>query len=204
MIDKNKMDEILSDLSKGRPVFHMEADFQLALFRKIANDLGDSEGAYLENLEKNGAHTDIYVKTKKLHIAIEIKYATKEAVLGPYGEKSKEVFRLKKQTGHTGRRYRFWNDVERLQEIVEKGKGETRGFALFLTNDEAYWSPDYGKGDNEDLRIYHGRNDICAGELVGRIKGQEIKVKTNYGYNLAWKLYGREGFQYLLVPIPPE
>ena len=42
---------ILKKLSEKRSVFHMEADFQLALFREIAEVLGTSKDIYLEHLE---------------------------------------------------------------------------------------------------------------------------------------------------------
>ncbi len=192
---------ILKKLSEKRSVFHMEADFQLALFREIAEVLGTSKDIYLEHLE-GGKHIDIYIKNENMDTALEIKYKTtfNKKIICP---KTNEVFRLKKQSGQTYSRYDFWHDIERLQELVGTGNGKKRGFVLFLTNDKSYWDPRYGAVEN-DFKTSHGRIFERGSVLTGNIKGKNKSVKIDYNYKINWEPYGEDGIlKYLLVAIPP-
>ena len=140
------MEKVLEDLFKERKVFHSEADFQLALFRKIINIYGNPENIYLEyklgRKEYSGlkysAHIDILAtdENKAPLCAIELKYVTNAAEIRAKGVEQEEVFRLK-SSGHTYAPFSFWEDVHRL-ELFQAKNPSVVGYAIFLTNRSDY------------------------------------------------------------------
>jgi len=217
MRSENGMDDIIGKLAEDRSVFHMEADFQLALFRKIVKEkCADDiclEYAFKKDTLKNATediHVDIWViNMNKMNVAIELKYKTTDISQLTFDSKTGEVFRLKKQRGHTYSRYGFWCDVKRLQDVVRNCEN-CIGYALFLTNDKAYWGnggPKTADDDFEDdgFGIYDGRKMRRNQKLKGDIKGENEVVELECAYELKWKPYGKKSdFRYLLLKIPSE
>lgn len=214
------IDNVLSELSNERPVFHSEADFQLSLFRKLIR-LTHPEDVFLEHMMlKTSGNTDIMVRSDSEVVGIELKYKTKRVELIADGENGTEIFRLKDQIARDFGRYDFWKDVKRLKDIFEANKC-TSGHVIFLTNDKAYWDK-RGQGSNssdEKFKIDNERglvtgqldwkkiNGVYSKSVRDGEKNKPIDLGS-YKYFLneaSWKEYSRPGktvFKYLLLNIP--
>jgi len=207
MID---LTEIIKNLSRSRPIFHSEADFQHALAWEIHMQVQNCE----MRLEYKPPHimkrfyVDIWCYGEDFSAAIEMKYKTRRLRTNIRGE----IFDLLSQSAQDIGRYDFLKDIQRLEEIMS-GQSNIIGYAIFLTNDSAYWStPRDSQTVDASFRIHHGR--ILTGELTwgvraseGTMRGREKALHIKGVYNLNWQdysapsqgSYGR--FRYLLVKI---
>jgi hypothetical protein len=201
---------ILEELSKDRPVFHSEADFQHALAWKIHEKYPDLN-VRLERrvtLCRKAMYFDIFTYKDNKIIAVEVKYKTK-ALNYNVGE---EEFTLENQQAQDQGRYDFVKDISRLEKLQEKYRDST-GFAIFLTNDKSYWERPKRNGNAKDksFRIHEG--EILKGTLrwttgtsEGTIKGREEPIKLRGKYTLNWRDYldlkTKNGlFKYLLIKV---
>jgi len=207
MIDMNEM---MSGLSGLRPVFHSEADFQHALAWEIHKKYPDCsmrleiKPPYL----RKRIYLDIWCVRGDTIIAIELKYKTRGFVANVNGE----VFGLLDQSAQDVGRYDFVKDIQRLEKIVSEGSN-IMGYAIFLTNDSAYWTPSRSNQTvDAGFRIHEGR--ILTGDLgwslgasEGTMRGREGRLRVKDAYNMNWKdyseiskkSYGR--FRYLLIEV---
>ena len=188
------LDDILKKLSKERPIFHSEADFQHALAWKIHEefsninirlekpfkDIGDSKPWYI----------DIFCFNDDKKFAIELKYKTRGLKINYNGEE----YCLKNQWAHDISRYDFIKDIYRLEKLVEDNKIDI-GFAIFLTNDYLYWKkPKRSNTNDKDFRIHEGRilSGILAwaeGTSEGTMRGRTEPIKLKGKYKITWKDY---------------
>ena len=202
---------VLKQLARRRPVFHSEADFQFALAWQIAQETSDS--VRLErtfSIEGANKYLDIWLRTPG--IAIELKYKTHTFSVEHDGER----FSLKNHGAQNYGRYDFIEDIQRLEKIaagrrVEDRNEFSRGFAVLLTNDPAYWEPG-GKGaSDEAFRVHHGQR--LTGTMVWTT-GRGEKTPEEYpdpitlrgSYELHWRPYSEVAakngeFQYLAVEV---
>jgi hypothetical protein len=207
MID---LDGVLRELSKERPVFHSEADFQHALAWKI-HEKHPEMNIRLERrieLDDKEIYVDIFLKDKEERIGlIELKYKTRDIEI----EVNDERFKLKDQSAQDISRYDFIKDVSRLEECVDKLPNAI-GYAIFLTNDPSYWNlPRTTNTIDKDFRIHDGR--VVQGTLrwkegtsKGTMEGREEPIVLKGKYRLTWKDYSNFGMKYgmlryLLVTI---
>lgn len=205
------IEEALERLAIKRPLFHSEADFQHALAWKIHQQLPD----HSIRLELKPPHIndrfyiDLWVANKENAIAIELKYKTRGLSL----EHEDERFDLLNQSAQDCGRYDFCKDIERLEVVVSK-KPNMIGYAIFLTNDSAYWKET--KKDqpaDSDFRIHEGRK--LSGNLEwgsqaseGTKRGRNNPISIKGTYDLTWKNFSETNlkspygkFRYLLVII---
>ena len=207
MIDMNEM---MSRLSRSRPVFHSEADFQHALAWEIHKQyLNCSIRLEIKPPDlKERIYLDIWCAHGDGIIAIELKYKTRGLLVNV----NEETFGLLDQSAQDVGRYDFIKDIQRLEKIVFS-RSSIVGYAIFLTNDSAYWTPPRSNQTvDASFRIHNGR--ILTGELSwgsraseGTMRGREDKLYVKGAYNLNWKdyseinqkSYGR--FRYLLVKV---
>ena len=127
-----KITDVLNELSKNRPVFHSEADFQHALAWRIHEKYPDFN-IRLEKrviLNEKEIYFDIFIFKDNKIVAVEVKYKTKNLDTGVTSEK----FSLKNQGAQDQGRYDFVKDISRLEKALETYCDST-GFAIFLTND---------------------------------------------------------------------
>ncbi len=126
----NDFQKLLEDFSRHRPVFHSEADFQLALAWHIHEKFPDSQVRLeYKPFRDENIYLDIWLQVPG--VAIELKYTTQKLKT----ERDGEVFSLRSQSAQDTRRYDFISDIARLERIV-RDSGPTRaGFAVLLTND---------------------------------------------------------------------
>ena len=193
---------LMADLSKQRPIFHSEADFQHALAWQIHKAIPNCE-IRLEmpyRVSQDNWYLDIWLQT--MEIAIELKYRTKRME----GEKDREYFLLKNHKGHQQGRYHFLKDIQRLERVVADRKAKS-GFAILLTNDPSLWKPPKQGGwkttNDANFRIHEGQ--IIKGELawaeqasLETTEGREIPIRLNGSYSLHWQDYSHWGEQALL------
>jgi len=196
----------LESLSKKRPIFHSEADFQHALAWEI-HCLREDARVYVEKpcpLEQKHAHVDIVAEWAQHRIACEVKYCTKGLA---YDE-----FHLKDQGAQDCHRYDFLQDLCRMERVVGSGHAAA-GYVVLLTNDTLYWrTPRPRRRATMDaaLRIHEGatvRGTLFWGDKAspGSMHGREKKIPLGGVYACRWEGYSRLGdepgdeFKYLLL-----
>ena len=107
---------ILSELSKERPVFHCEADFQHALAWKIHEEY-PSLSMRLEKklvLDTEQIYVDIFAFEDNRVLAIELGYKTRELNIEVIGEEFNLTFDRAQDQG----RYDFIEDISRLERAL--------------------------------------------------------------------------------------
>ncbi len=202
------LDNVLAELAERRPIFHSEADFQHALAWLI-HELKPDVPIRLEYkpFPTERIYIDLWLGGEK-PIAIELKYGTRLTDVHVGDER----YLLANQSAHDITRYDFLKDIIRLERVAGWIPG-SKGYAVMLTNDRAYWSP--GRRDNtvdSAFRIHDGRQ--ISGELgwashagEGTTKGRTNPLSVSGSYELCWRSYstvedGASGeFRYLLVPV---
>jgi len=207
------MNGILANLSAKRPVFHSEADFQHALARELQLINSAASIRMGKQVATQGArvHLDLLFQSPSEDIAIELKFKTKILKFSHAGED----YSLRDHRAQDFGRHDFIKDIQRLERYVQSHKG-SEGFAILLTNDQAYWS-ESRKADSLDseFRIHEGR--ILQGSVAwGSGASDATKHKradpiTLRGiYQMYWSDYSSLGsglgeqFRHVLVHIPEE
>ena len=201
---------LMQGLSRSRPVFHAEADFQHALAWHIHKMMPDSQVRLEYPVRYHGStiYLDIWLPIEK--IAIELKYPTRKLEL----KRENEEFLLSEHGAQPPRRYDFLKDVQRLERVVieRNAKG---GFAVLLTNHPYYWeSPtrDWRTAIDSMFRLHEGRT--VTGRLAwseragaGTTRGRRDPIEITGSYDLHWRDYSRLGgsdnqrFRYLAVAV---
>lgn len=208
--------KIMQELSKTRPVFHSEADFQHALAWEIHKVMPDSNIRleYPFRREKD-YHLDIFASDNNVRVAIELKYKTiLSFILTEEG-----AYYLKGHGAQDHGRYDYWRDVERLEEVVS-ARNECNGYSILLTNDSAYWNPsNRGATACDDFRLSEGgkvSGILNWGKNAGKgtTKGREAPISINGNYTCDWHDYsefqkeecvqGGLRFRYLVLEINKE
>jgi len=206
MIDINK---IMNELAFRRPIFHSEADFQHALAWQIHHAWPECS----MRLEFKPPHSiervylDIWAVYKETVLAIELKYKTRALDVTVAGED----FHLLDQAAQDLARYDLLKDIQRLERIVSINKAVA--YAIFLTNDSAYWKQPMDKQTvDASFRIHQGR--ILTGELCwglgaskGTTRGRETPILIKGAYSFKWQDYSQLAetsygtFRFLLVKV---
>jgi len=207
MID---LTEIIKNLSKLRPIFHSEADFQHALAWEIHKQVYvcDMRLEYKPPQITKRYYVDIWCSQGDYVTALELKYKTRRL----YANVKDETFDLLTQGAQDHGRYDFLKDIQRLEEIVLK-TSVVIGYAIFLTNDSAYWSRGReSQTVDADFRIHQDR--LVTGELnwspnasKGTKRNREEPIHIKNTYNLNWRDYSDPSaepygkFKYLLAKV---
>ncbi len=205
-----RIENIISELQKKRPVFHSEADFQHALAWEIQCHYPMAAVRLEIHPGRIGLreYVDIWVKYENTVYAIELKYKTSKIDL-VYGD---EEFHLLNQAAQDIGRYDFIKDIVRLERFVGSNPG-TIGYALILTNDNTYWRASKNLATTDaHFRIHDGRT--LNGELKwseatgeGTMKGRENPLVLNSSHQIRWIDYsafaekGPSKFRYVLLKI---
>ena len=189
MVDVHK---IMGRLSHKRPVFHSEADFQHAFAWELHTAMPECTIRLELPLDVGGKrlHLDLWASTAGTWAAIELKYKTRALSVEVAGER----FLLSGQAAQNLARYDFIKDIERLERITTIRHG-AKGYAVFLTNDSAYWKrPRNAAPVDAAYRIHDGR--VILGHVAwsgrassGTIKGREEPIDLIGEYRIAWHGY---------------
>lgn len=193
-------------LSRDRPVFHSERDFQHALAWRIHKDMPDS-GVRLEYKPFPDERKYLDLWLNGFGIAIELKYRTRELELTRDGE----AFELRNQSANDISRYDFLNDIQRLERLSELPRAMA-GFAIFLTNDHLYWNESTRCTVDAEFRLHEDRT--LQGEMnwkerakPGTKKGREDPIELNGSYETHWCEFGNVNdqkhgrFRYLAIGV---
>jgi len=207
------MRTVLARLAGKRPVFHSESDFQHALAWEIHEELRACSVRLERKLPDSARrlYLDVWVEASKGVLALELKYKTRRLNVEAAGE----TFHLADQSAQPLGRYDFCKDIQRLEHVVSRARG-TKGCAVFLTNDSAYWSAPRHHGTiDQSFRLHEGR--VLAGELSwapraseGTTRSREATISLKGVYKLQWRDYSSvsEGaygkFRYLLLTVQAE
>lgn len=154
---------VLRELSKRRPIFHSEADFQHELALELNRSGWECRLEVPITIkvkgEKAKAEVDLLARSNKAETfyAIELKYVSAK-LKASYREES---FDLSQNWGVNLSRFDCLADWQRLASIVDSGSAQA-GFAVFMTNYEDAWTRDLAKAKNppmaREMSIHEGRN----------------------------------------------
>ena len=155
----------MNNIKRKRPIFHSEADFQLALACELKEVLPsceirlerpqEIEMTYLfprgTTIQRNGqqrqspitvkASFDIILIINGKEYPIELKYKKAEIDIGFNGERYKV---LNDDAAQTNTKSDLRKDVYRLERYLDKENAE-KGFFIFITNDMSYLKPSGSK-----------------------------------------------------------
>lgn len=149
-----QLDAGLAGLAELRPVFHSEADFQLAFAWQVRG-LDPSLSVRLETRPAPGVHLDLLLSSEdaREQTAIELKYLTRSWADEVAGER----FELKDQGAQDTRMYDVVKDVVRVERFAASRPG-SNGAVVCIANDPSYWSvPKHGRETNAHaFRIHEG------------------------------------------------
>ena len=228
------VERVLAELSRERPVFHSEADFQLALAFKMQRmypqlairmdrtEIIDNKKLRIDVVaHQNGQTTLMELKYLTCALRIQVRFAEEEY----------EAYNIQNHAAQPPYRYKFLKDIRRLELLVERYmlKGhDAAGYAILLTNDSMYWKePSRDEVIDYAFRLHEGRT-IAGGEVLQWDKRASADTKANreqpivlhWSYTLQWRDYseltpplakpvvGRRinhgKFRYLLVRVPPR
>lgn len=208
---KERIENVLKNLSEYRKVFCSEADFQHAFAWEFHKTFETSK-IFLEypiTINYEPKKIDIFIELEKENkIAIELKYKTNIF----HYENESYKFDLFNQGAHPQARYDYLKDIKRLEDIKSIKKIE-HGFAIFLTNDKQYWTP--SNRDNltdEKFRIHD--NQKITGNLKwrkktsdGTKKGRLENINLKNEYKINWQPYSEldmgknSEFKYLILQV---
>jgi hypothetical protein len=200
---------VLSGLAGKRPVFHSEADFQVAFAWELQRSFPDSKiRLEYKPFPAERFYLDILFRLGQTAAAIELKYPTRRLSGVVHGES----FELRDQAAQDVIRYDFVKDLVRLERIAREVPG-TVGYAILLTNDSSYWKESLRpRSVDAAFRLDEART--LAGQLAwaahagaGTVIRREAALTLSGNYQLGWldysqvpsSRYGR--FRYLLVEI---
>lgn len=205
--------EALAHLAATRPIFHSEADFQLALAWEL--QLRDPMmRVRLETRPEPGTHLDIACDRPDLgsSTALELKYLTRLWS----GLNNGEQFELKNHGAQDIRGYDVVKDISRVERFVQGHPGRNGG-VLVVSNDPYYWR---GKPINDVTNaaafrigegvVLHGNHAWGPNTGAGTKKHREAPLFLSGTYTLKWSDYssvsappsGSTHFRSLLVEVP--
>jgi predicted MPP superfamily phosphohydrolase len=190
----NEIEKALLELSKIRPIFHSEADFQFALALKLKEQNFEIrlEKPYLLNNKR--LRLDIEIHNKKFgKYAIELKYKTKKFST----TYNNEEFNLKSHYAQNDGVFLFWQDADRINKLIEKKQklNFKGGFVIFLTNDNWYYESDEVGDKNITKLADHSSKKSCE-DLLPLVENSKI----------LWKNYSvikeKTEFKFLMLEFP--
>jgi hypothetical protein len=208
--------EALVGLAASRPIFHSEADFQLALGWEL-RQCDPAMRVRLEARPEPGTHLDLSCERPDLHrfTALELKYLTRSWS----GELEGERYDLRNQWAQDTRGYDVVKDISRVERFVA-GRPGSDGAVVVITNDPYYWGPKlrgHGTTNAEAFRI--GEGTVLSGLRewgpktgAGTNKGRQVAIPLRGTYTLRWQDYSTvvisgtraTRFRLLVVPVRPE
>jgi hypothetical protein len=200
------LEELLAKLAATRPLFHSEADFQLALAWQahLLNPVLEVRLEYRPVGLSGREYLDVLLRSPTGASALELKYPTRALTAEERGER----FELRNQGAQDITRYDVIKDVARVERIVSGG-GADDGAAVVLTNDAGYWRESFRETIDRELRLHEGR--LLSGDVgwtphagAGITRGRETRHALSGSYALRWRGFSRVStheFRYLAVHV---
>lgn len=203
--------DFMARLSRSRPIFHSEADFQHSIESRIQETTPNYPVRLMHQLphEEQSMYLDIWLPADG--IAVQLRHSTQKLEL----DWDDVSFELKAHGAQDITRYDFLRDVQRLEHTVARVETCKVGLAILLTNDPLYWKTPYRAGTiDAAFRVHEGRE--LTGELgwaahagAGTTRSREAPIRLQGSYTIQWRDYSKfEGekygeFRYLAVTVQP-
>lgn len=202
-----RLDDVMAELARQRPVFHSEADLQHGFARALW-ELGPGIHARLEvpqHVTAAGQRLDLLCLGESGETAVEFKYHTRTWSGTPARGPRAEPYLLAQHGADDLARLGFVTDLARLEGFCT-GPGRN-GLALILTNEPRLWQEPKPakKTRDQDFRIHQGRT--LAGELLWAEGTYVPNTRTLLGsYPLRWRPYSGAAdgvceFRYLAAEV---
>ncbi len=203
--------DCLAELARKRPLFHSEADFQLALAWHLQRAHLTAQVRLevpFEARQGNRIRVDILFQDNDGLVLLELKYTTRGLELSV----EKESFRLANQGAQDVRRYDCIRDIVRLETLVNQGHC-SHGYAILLSNDPGYWTAPLSHTVDAQFRLHEDDNPLYGTRhwdpeaSAGTRRGRETPLPLSGRYCNQWRDYSRvsEGvagqFRYLLHEV---
>ena len=205
------LDDALPALARRRPIFHSEADFQLALAWEIQT-LHTGAIIRLEQriLDTPRINLDVLVIVDGRRYGLELKYLRAKADVMVDGERFVLIVGAPDLD-----RYDTIKDIVRLERLVDERLLHA-GAAIVLSNSDGFWRPSSsGRSTGYDaFRIHDG--SIVTGMLdwgpsagAGTRKGREAPHALTGTYTPRWQPFSRVAsgsggeFRTLTLIVPP-
>lgn len=212
------IEKCMKALSEKHPVFYSEDDFKFCLAQEIRNLYPKSqvilELPYESDVpgeESKRKHLDILVKLGGQEIPIELKYKTAH-LLWPGLDGA--VHELKNHSAVDLGRYDCLKDVQRIEDLSGKLSGFSEGYAVWLTNEPAYWkAPDKKVVANDAaFRIHEGATSKGSMEWQDEKRpsvtdNRKDGIEPKGVYPITWQTYsevdaaGKDLFKYAVVKV---
>ena len=206
------LEQALTDLAAERPVFHSEADLQLALAWQFQTQ-DPRMRVRLETRPEAGVHLDIACSRPDLgrFTAIEVKYLTKEWS----GKVNGELFDLKNHGAQDIRGYDVVKDIYRVERFIA-GHSGSDGAAIVLSNDPSYWKTRTTRRDATNAEAFRLNEGVVLSGLrdwgpktgAGTRKNREEALILLGSYNMRWRDFATVGtgssvtqLRVLIVPV---
>jgi hypothetical protein len=196
----------MDELAKERPIFHSEADFQLAL-AWILQRLHPGAQIRLEKriLDDPRVELDVYLTLDGRRFGLELKYPRSKADVVV----DEERFVLR--TGAPDlERYDVLKDVARLERLVTEDVID-EGCAVVLTNAAGLWrpAPRARAASYDAFRIHDGHRlegiaEWGAAAGAGTRTAREGALTLTGSYSLVWRDYAvvsGTALRYLLIAV---
>lgn len=201
--------DFMTGLSRSRPIFHSEADFQHSIESLIQETMPEYPVHLMYQLphEERSMYLDIWLPADG--IAIQLRHATQK-LERDWDDVS---FELKAHGAQDLTRYDFLRDIQRLEHSLARSDMCKAGLAILLTNDPLYWKSPYRAGTvDAAFRIHEGRE--LTGEVAwadhagaGTTRSREAPIRLEGSYTLRWRDYSNfpgekyGDFRYLAVEV---
>ncbi len=184
--------QLMQGLARRRILYHSEADFQHAFaweFHQFAPEW-DIRLEVPIRAETGAVHLDLLACHQDCRVAIELKYKTRGLSTSINGED----FLLADHAAQDLGRYDFFKDLLRIETFV-RSRSERTGYAIFLTNDSAYWKQPSGLDHGyasfamSDGRKVSGALAWGGRASAGTRRSRESEIGIRGTYDLRWMNY---------------
>jgi hypothetical protein len=200
----NDMDllPVMQSLSRKRPVFHSEADFQFAFAWEIQSAYPEAD-IRLEVPVIAGAREriDILVRFNGKRYPIELKHLTQDFDI----EHQSERFTHKYGYVHSLDAYACVKDIQRVETWVEQHSDSDSGFVVWLAND-AFWWKSKPRPAERYIEFSLHEAAIKRGTMKGNIEGKQKEISLCGEYTIHWRNYSALSapngvYKYVLMQI---
>jgi hypothetical protein len=207
---RDPLDQVLPALAQRRPIFHSEADFQLALAWEIQSTRPDASIRLEQRVfDSPRINLDILVVLDGLRLALELKYLRAATDVTVDGERFALVVGAPDVD-----RYDTIKDIVRLERLVDQQLVDA-GAVVVLSNSSGFWRPSAtGRSTGYDaFRIHDGAT--LTGTLewgptagAGTRKGREGAHLLAGIYRPSWRPFSTVGarsaaeFRTLTILVP--
>ncbi|WP_433745150.1 hypothetical protein [Falsibacillus pallidus] len=180
------IEEILQELSKKRPIFRSEEDFNQSLNGLLKSHYGNCTS----KAKVNGIKVDLMIENGDEEILIQLKHKTRKISVMVDGVS----FDLKNHGAQDQFRYDYLKDVKSLEPLCLDNPVR-KGYAILLTNDHLYWQkPNKVDSVDKDFHLNEGRS--ISGTLVwsstagnGTTSSREEPIELKGHYKMSWYNY---------------